>query len=286
MTMKPKKNFEERLFNNLGDYQSIDVEEDWQKVQGRMGFEKQRTMRSLWRTAAAVILLLGVGFLAQKYLDLTPDMIAVQSGDQMKEVLLSDGSLVTLNKHAKLIYPEKFKRRQRELKLSGEAFFDVVSIPGLPFVVDVDQKALVRVLGTSFNISPDESGTSISVQVLEGRVAFSSISEGSDEIILVKDEQATLTEGAIIRDDTVDRNFLSWKTGRLFFDHEYIEEVFRQLQAHYEIEIVLHKTIPDDLSFTSTLDNQDLEGVLDEISMVLGLEYSYENEKIVFTVPE
>ncbi|MCK5067734.1 MAG: FecR domain-containing protein [Bacteroidales bacterium] len=319
--MKPKKDFEEHLFNNLGTFQSIDIEEDWQKVRGRIGYEKSRRLNParafpvallrgkraplkirngskiprssasrifnpVWRTAAAVILLLGVGFLAQKYLDLTPDMIAVQSGDQMKEVLLPDGSSVTLNKQTKLIYPEKFRRRQRELKLIGEAFFEVVSNPALPFIVDVDQRALIRVLGTSFNISTNESGESISVQVIEGRVAFSSSLDRSDEIILVKDEQATLTEGSVIRDDTVDRNFLSWKTGKLIFDHENIAEVFRQLQAHYEIEIVLHKSVHEELSFTSTLDNQDMESVLDEISMVLGLEYSYEDEKVIFSLPE
>ena len=284
--MKPKTNIEEHLFNNLGAYQSIDIEEDWKKVRGRMSEEKSRRLNPFWRSAAAVILILGVGFIAQKYLAPSPDMIAVLAGDQMKEVELPDGSSVTLNKQAKLIYPEKFKRRERELKLSGEAFFEVVSNPSQPFIVDVDQKALVRVLGTSFNISPDESGGSISVHVLEGRVAFSSTLEGSDEIILVKDEQATMREGSIIRDDTVDRNFLSWKTGKLFFYHEYIGEVLKQVQAQYEIEIVLHKTVPEGLSFTSTLDNQELESVLDEIALVLGLEYRYEDEKIVFTLQE
>ena len=284
--MKPKTNFEEHLLKNLGSFQSIDIEADWQKVRGRMSEGKSRRLNPLWRIAAAVILLLGVGFIAQKYLAPAPEMIAEIAGEQMKEVVLPDGSLVTLNKQAKLVYPEKFKRRQRELKLTGEAFFKVVSNPSQPFIVDVDEKALVRVLGTSFNISPDESGETISVQVVEGRVAFSSILEGSEEIILVKDEQATLSEGIIAKDDRQDRNFLSWKTGKLFFDNEYIGEVLRQLQSHYRIDLELDKSVPDDLSFTSTLDNQDLESVLDEISLVLGLEYHYENEKVVFTLSE
>ena len=282
--MKPKKDIEEHLFKNLGAFQSIDIEEDWQKVRGRIGFKKLRSMRHLWQTAAAVIMLLGVGFLTQKLVFPTPDMLAVQSGMQLKEVVLPDGSSVTMNKQAELVYPEKFNRRQRKLKLVGEAFFEVVSNPDLPFVVDVDQKALVQVLGTSFNISPDVNGESISVQVMEGKVAFSSTLKGSDRVILEKDEQATLSEGAITRADTVSLNFLSWKTGWLFFDHDNIAEVFRQLQAHYEVAFVLHKSVPRDLTFTSILDNQDLDSVLDEISMVLGLDYSYEDDKVVFTL--
>ena len=284
--MKPKTDIDERLLKNLEAFQSIDIEEDWQELRGRMGFRKQRSMRYIWQAAAAVVMLLGVGLLTQKLVFPTPDMLAVQSGNHLKEVVLPDGSLVTLNKEAELIYPEKFNRKQRKLKLVGEAFFKVVSNPDSPFVVDVDQKALVQVLGTSFNISPDVNGESISVQVLEGKVAFSSTLKGSDRIILTKDEQATLTAGTIIRADTVDLNFMSWKTGQLFFVYENIKEVCRQLEAHYEITCVLHESVPGDLSFTSTLDNQDLESVLDEISLVLRLDYSYEDDKVVFTLPE
>ena len=283
--MRPKTNIEEHLFKNLENYQSIDIEEDWKKVQGRLNKETPRRLYPFWRMAAAVILLLGVGFIAQKYLTPSPDMLTVVSGEQMKEVVLPDGSMVTLNRQAQLVYPEKFNRRQREIKLNGEAFFEVVRNPSKPFQVDVDQKALVRVLGTSFNINHDASGESISVQVLEGKVAFSS-SKGSNEVILVRDEQATLNGGTITRPDTVDKNFLSWKTGKLFFDNTNIAEVIHELQAHYQVEIELQMNVPEDLSFTSTLDNQDLESVLDEIAMVLGLEYRYENEKVVFTLSE
>ncbi len=283
--MKPKENFEEHRFRNLGRYQSIDVEQDWQKVRQNIGFGKSRKLNSNWRAAAAVILLMGIGYTAQKFLGPSPDMITVVTVDQLKEVALPDGSLVTLNKQAKLVYPEKFKRKQRELKLIGEAFFEVASNPDLPFVVDVNQQARVRVLGTTFNIKPLQSGNSISVQVIEGKVAFSSF-EGRDEIILVKDQQATLNEEGVIRDDTVDRNFLSWRTGKLFFHLENIGNVISQIQTHYGVEIELHQSVPEELSFTSTLDNQDLESVLDEISMVLGLKYRYVNDKVIFTQQE
>lgn len=285
-TMKPKKEIDERLFRNLETYQSINIEEDWQKVRGRMGFKKQRSMRYLWQTAAAVIMLLGVGFLTQKLVFSTPTMLAVQAGNNLKEVVLPDGSQVTLNKGAELIYPEKFNRKQRKLTLIGEAFFEVVSNPDLPFKVDVNQRAHVQVLGTSFNISPDENGESISVQVVEGRVAFSSNLRGADRVILGKDEQATLMAGTITRADTVSLNFLSWKTGTLFFDHENIKDVFRQLEKHYEVDILMDKSVPRKMTLTSILDNQDLESVLDEISLVLGLEYSYIDDKIVFTLPD
>jgi len=81
-------------------------------------------------------------------------------------------------------------------------------------------------------------------------------------------------------------NFLSWKTGKLIFDHASIGEVCKQLQEHFGVEILLNNSVPGELTFTSTLDNQDLDSVLDEISLVLGLKYSYENGKVVFTKPQ
>ena len=90
----------------------------------------------------------------------------------------------------------------------------------------------------------------------------------------------------MIRDDTVDRNFLSWKTGMLFFYLESIENVCDELEDFYGIEIVLHQSVPRDLTFTSTLNNQELESVLDEISMVLGLAYRYDEQRILFTRQE
>ncbi len=284
--MKPKESFEEHVLRNLGNYQSIDVEGDWKKVRKRMNQNKSIQIHPFWRAAAVVILLLGVGYLALTNLGTGPDLISVFADGQKKEVVLPDGSNITLNKHSELVYPEKFKRGERTVKLTGEAFFKVVSNPSQAFVVNVEQKAKVRVLGTTFSIRPDQRDESISVQVLEGKVAFSSSINGSHEIILAKDEQATLNEGSIIKDDTVDRNFISWITGELFFYRENIKEVCRQLQEHYEIEIVLENSVPGDLTFTSTMNNQDLESVLDEISLVLGLDYRYENEKVIFTSPE
>jgi transmembrane sensor len=284
MTMKPKTNFEEQFLKNLGAYQSIDIEKDWQKVRSRIGKDKTRKLNPLWRMAAAVILLLGIGFVTQNTC-IHAQMIAVLAGDQMKEVQLPDGSWVTLNHQARLVYPEKFKGRERAVQLSGKAFFQVESNPSSPFVVDVDQKALVRVLGTSFNISPDASGDLISIQVVEGRVAFSS-AEGKDEVILEKDQQATLVGITVKRDESVEKNFLSWKTGKLVFENDPVGKVIKQLEMHYQVSIEIDESVPRELSFTSTMDNQELADVLDEISVVLGLKYRYQNEKVVFTLSE
>jgi transmembrane sensor len=116
-------------------------------------------------------------------------------------------------------------------------------------------------------------------------VAFSS-AEGKDEVILEKDQQATLVGITVKRDESVEKNFLSWKTGKLVFENDPVGKVIKQLEMHYQVSIEIDESVPRELSFTSTMDNQELADVLDEISVVLGLKYRYQNEKVVFTLSE
>jgi len=155
--MKPKNDSENPLFDQLESFQSIDAEADWNKLRQSIGFDKagkyqNASLLKFWWTAAAVILLLGVGFLSRQYLFPSKEMIIAYAGESPEEVLLPDGSTVTLNSMARISYPEKFRAGKREVLLSGEAFFKVKRNPQKPFMVRIEEKAIVEVLGTSFNI--------------------------------------------------------------------------------------------------------------------------------------
>lgn len=284
--MKPEKEIDKELLSNMELYRSIDMETDWKQVRGKMGFDRKRSLTRIWWAAAVAVLLVGAGFLAQQYDVFTPDLIvAVATGDQ-NEISLPDGSVVTLNKDAVLQYPERFSRNRRELKLSGEAFFEVEPDPGKPFVVEAGTEAIVEVLGTSFNIKAEKEKRSVKVMVVKGRIAFSISRQQDSRIILEKDQQAILAEGGISRLEKRNNNFLSWKTGILEFDQTGIREVLSDLQSHYKMDIVLQPDVNRDLCFTSIIDNQELESVLDEISLVLGLEYAYVEKQVVISSTE
>lgn len=286
--MKTEHNSEDYNFSKLETFQSIDMEKDWARVSQRIGFEKnqqnsaggKRKLALTWRVAASIIVILGIGYLSQHFLFSPPTMISIQSGEQLKEVVLPDGSLVSLNQHAELSYPEKFSPNTREVSLKGEAFFEVEGNPNKPFLVSIEKKALVEVLGTSFNIRSEQSGENISVLVVGGSVALSPGQENKSGITLRKGEQATLREGKIHRVEAININMLSWKTGILRFNQSFIAYVVTHLENHYKREIILESNVPNDLKFTSTIENQDLESVLEELALVLGLLISYEDDKV------
>ncbi len=286
--MKPKNNTENLEFSKLETFQSIDLEGDWKEVRKSMGFGKKRSsvkrrMARTWWAAASVIILLGIGFLSKQFLFTPQEMIIALAGDTPEDVVLPDGSMVTLNSMAELTYPEIFRKGKREVRLSGEAFFKVERYPQKPFKVLIEEKAMVEVLGTSFSIRSDKSSESISVLVLEGRVAFSDAGEKLPPLILDKDEQASLSGGILLREETINLNMLSWKTGILYFDQSFIGDVVQQLESFYARDIVLKEDVPENLQFTSTIYNQDLESILEELAMVLGLAISFENGFILIS---
>ena len=269
------------LFSNLEKYQSIDVKTDWENVRAKAGIGKRRRVTIFWQVAAVAIVILGVGFLSNQYI-LPPDMQVVSSGENQKEVILPDGSLVHLNSQSQLTYPEKF-RRNRNVELDGEGFFEVKKDPKRPFKLDVNELASVEVLGTSFNVKASNANKTVNVQVVEGKVSFSAKEKDGSGTILVMNEQAELRDGEILKSDRPNRNFLSWKTGIIYFEQENISRVLDVLNTYYSREIILSEDVDKDLVFTSTINNQELEDVLEELSLVLDLKITYNPDAITIS---
>lgn len=269
------------LYSNLEKYQSIDVDKDWEDVREKAGLGKRRKVSLLWRVAAIAIVILGVGFLSKQYI-LVPDLLFIETGEKHTKILLPDGSLVHLNSFSGLTYPEKF-RRSRQVSLIGEGFFEVKRDPQRPFLVNINELASVEVLGTSFNVNASNENKTVSVQVVEGKVSFSANKIDGTGTILVMNEQAVLKDGEILKNDRPNRNFLSWKTGIIYFDREKISRVIDILSSYYNREFIMDPSVDKDLVFTSTIDNQELEDVLEEISLVLKLLITYNPDAITIS---
>lgn len=279
MKKQAKYSPEDQLFTNLEKFQSIDVHRDWENVKDRIGFRKPNRLSTLLRVAAIFIALISIGFLSRQFLFPPADMLIASAESGLTEIHLPDGSVVHLNNHSELAYPEKFTGRSRQVRLAGEAFFEVTSDPEQAFRVNVADRASVEVLGTSFNIS-SLSDAMVEIQVLEGKVSFSGTGSKRTGEILEKNEMAILQNGIITKSELLNNNFLSWKTGILTFDQEIISGVVETLETYYNREINLDVSVDTNLIFTSIIDNQELESVLEELKLVLGISYSVYDTKV------
>lgn len=150
-------------------------------------------------------------------------------------VILADGSKVYLNAASSLKYPTVFNRPQREVILSGEAYFEVAHNSHKPFIV-VSGGQEVRVLGTHFNINAYRDENVVKTTLLEGSV---SITKNLERSILKPGQQAITTIGTnrvtIATVDTEDE--IAWKNDYFTFNNERLESVMRKVSRWYNVDI-------------------------------------------------
>lgn len=121
---------------------------------------------NLMRIAAIWIAVIGIVVLLYTFMQPTREIqqLTLRSHDMVKSDTLSDGSVITLNKNSVLKYPGHFSGDTREVQLvSGEAFFSIAHNPSKPFLVHLNN-AVVKVVGTSFNISNSKTAAEIIVE--------------------------------------------------------------------------------------------------------------------------
>lgn len=255
---------------------------DYIKLPGTQTFSINIRMNTLFRVAAMLIILLGVSFLL-KIIVFDPEQLII-SGNEMNQhepYQLADGSLVYLNGNSEISFSKKFGIKDRKLSLNGEAFFEVQRNEDIPFSITT-YKTTTQVLGTSFNVYSDQS-EQVRVSVVSGVVEFFT-GKRKDMVRLEAGEQGVYNPGlACVEKENINNlNFLTWKTGILYFDETPIPEVFSLLQEQYSQVFVFEEKQDDLPTLTTTIDNQMLEAVLEELNLLLNTKNETRNDTIFF----
>jgi len=166
---------------------------------------------------------------------------------------LSDGTQVWLNADSRLEYPLLFSGEKREVKLSGEAYFDVVKNDAAPFVVKTGW-GNIKVWGTRFNVKcyPEES--TVATTLVSGKVSFSGPSV--PDISLEPGQQLCYEKGAdrtTLKEVNV-LHYVGWKDNLLVFQNETLENIMRVLSRWYDIQVVFGNDSLKQLKFSGNLD--------------------------------
>lgn len=149
---------------------------------------------------------------------------------------LSDGTSVWLNSMTRLRYPVNFTGNQRNVYLSGEAYFEVAKDMGCPFIVHTEGVD-VKVYGTRFNVNSLEKG--IVQTVLEsGRVSVT-VEETRKEVMLTPNDMAEFhRESGSVEVKRVDPYvYTAWKDGKFVFEDATIETIMSRLERWYDMEV-------------------------------------------------
>ena len=194
-------------------------------------------------------------------------------------VILSDGTKVWINSDSELEFPNRFGEDIREVKLKGEAYFEVTSDSRKPFYV-LAGETKVHVLGTAFNVSAYREDRQTEVALLRGKVSF----DVKDKVyVLVPGEIATLNRESgetIVRKGDV-AAIVDWKAGRFNFEDMSLEELTVKLSRWYGVTFVFSDEAVKKLRFSGAMTKyRTLDYLLDMISKTTDVTFSLKENRV------
>lgn len=243
------------------------------------------------RIAAIITLMFLVGFYGSQFFEqpLPAEVepvfkeISMNKG-QRGSVTLSDGTLVSLNSESSISLPNTFKSDVREVYLEGEAFFEVARMEDKPFLIYVNG-TVVEVLGTSFAVRAFPDDEMVRTTVVEGLVSFRSESKGIEEGVLSAGDlgEFNLKQKRLSKEQVQNlAPYLSWKEGYLTFEKATMDEVKKQLERKYDIQVLFAEKDIELLELTAELKSRSLRNVLETISLSLNLSFDLDQEVVKF----
>jgi len=246
------------------------------------------TQSNFLRAAAAIVIIVGAAYLMTKIFSKKDPALVHITTNNIQELTLSDGTKVTLDAGTSFDFPEEFSgTRNREVKLNGEAYFEVTRNENAPFIVHANN-GLIKVLGTKFNIRAWEKSSEVVVAVEEGKVSLNKESgQEKDGIVLTKGKMSKLTrEGELTEPEDIDLSqFLSWLNREIYYQNTSLSEVINQLERWYNTRIELNDSTLLHNEITVFIENKPLEENLKLVCMLTNLKYEIKGD-VVKLIPE
>jgi len=260
---------------------SFDADAAWVSMRQRLHFSgkpsrSKRISVAIYAVAASVFIVLATTFLVRI---MENSVTSLATKEVPKQLVLSDGTVVEVNRNSCIEYPRKFGNKNREVKLiSGEAFFAVKADALHPFIVTTSS-ARVEVLGTQFNVKIHADGN-VQVLVQSGKVLFQSVNTAS-KLMLTRNEGATYSvqSNTLEKVDSVDWNLLAWKTHRLVFRDAELAYVYKMISTTFGKVIQPDSAIVHN-RLTATFENLTLEEILKIIDRTFLLQTQSVNDSL------
>lgn len=303
------------LFREYWSKNNFDHSRDqlmFQKISSRISAEEiisSKPQRNIyWKAAAAILIITCSFFFYLKYdvsgvKDKSNWVVKTTARGAKEEIVLADGTKVTMNSGSKLTYPLSFKGSTREVHLVGEAFFDVTKDQKHPFIIHTG-KMNIKVLGTAFNVKSYPEDEATETTLLRGSIEVTLTDRPADRIILKPSEKLVvnysgpgkdLNERFSLPDSTnalTEITYLhtrdsiimetSWLQNKLIFNNEDFNSLARQMGRKYNVDIDFKNEELKHLRFTGMFEQESLEEALKALQLLERFKYQRLNNRIVF----
>ena len=249
-------------------------------VHAATGNEQQTTIwfsriqyRQVMRIAAIILIIVIPSFFIFRNL-IRPEQKQLNASLSIQEGKLPDGTSVTLNKGTILEYPSSFKKNKRDVKLNGEAWFEVRHDDTKPFII-TSHNVRVEVLGTSFYVNTNAANNTMEVILNSGSVAIYFDDHKENRLFLSPGEKAEIIPGQekMEKDINTDPNYRAWMTQRFIYSNTPLVAIIADLNKVYHANLRITPAISYCL-VTATFDHQSVESILHVIQATLDLTIS------------
>ena len=190
---------------------------------------------------------------------------------------LPDHSVVWLNAGSTLRYPTVFRKDNRYVDLRGEAYFDVQADRECPFYVNTPNGLSIYVYGTKFNVSAYEDDDIIETVLEKGKVNV--ISPDRQTITQLTPGERLLYDKhsqKLVKNKVDVYEKVAWKDGKLIFRNTALEDIFKRLERHFNVEIQFSNKSGKEYKYRATFRNETLPQILDYLSKSATLKWRTE----------
>ncbi|MBL1409027.1 FecR family protein [Sphingobacterium faecale] len=196
------------------------------------------------------------------------------------QVILDDGTKVWLNAGSILHFPQSFEgKKEREVTLSGEGYFEVAKKRKQPFIVrGRDQK--IEVLGTHFNVSNYPESVKTKTTLIEGAVKVNVLRSKATRV-LRPGEQAVLDGVDIVIRDVDAESASSWKDGMLDFRNEMLTDILSEIARTYNIEVDYEGRLPQERLYGKISKNKSLQSAVKILELSSDAKFKIVGRKLI-----
>ncbi|TKC08072.1 DUF4974 domain-containing protein [Pedobacter polaris] len=271
----------------------IESDSDIIKINANQNPGAKRTFWSFpLRIAASIIVLFTIGGVYavwKKQEDKATPTLAIWTtmgnpSINVKKLVMPDGTNIWLNAYSSLAYKKsEYNLVKREVRISGEAFFDVVHNVEKPFVVRSGNLS-TTVLGTAFNVEAYKTAKDISIILVRGRVK-----------VQAENQEKFLVPGQILKYGTDNRymdvksietkDVNAWIDGKLVFNDIPLADAFKKMAQQYNITIIAPEAKKlNNKRLTGVFERQRPEDLLRKILFIYGFDYDKKGGKFIIKI--
>ena len=220
---------------------------------------------------------------------------------------MPDGTQVWLNVGSNIKYDENYGKENREITLTGEAFFDVVHNEKKPFIIHTP-KMNVKVLGTVFNVKAYPNDEVTEAALIKGSIEVTFPNRPQEKLILKPSDKITIVNkelpdnktrfeqnndkekpaivvsrvGYQVADSAVDET--AWVNNKLIFRRKTFEELAKDMERWFNVTVQVQDSAILQKTFTGIFSNESITDALYVLSLSYPFDYKFNKASNTVTI--